>query len=110
MEPEDDYPPEDDLPYDDEQDEQEGMRPLARALLINLVIVVLYGGVLLAANETGEAMIFTGLLMMGQAAVNLVAMIVMFVLRKVEWGLGLLLSALILAVVGFSSCVAAFQH
>ncbi len=104
MEPEDDYP------YDDEQDEQQGMRPLSRALFINLVIVVLYTGVLMAFEGRDEGLIVSGLMMLGQAAVNLVAMIVMFVMGKKEWGLGLLLSALILGVVGFSACVAGFQY
>ena len=105
-EPEDEY-------HDDEyqeDDEQEGMRPLIRALLINLVIVILYTAVLVVFEGRNEGLVVLGLMMMGQAGINFVAMIVMFVMGKKEWGLGLLLSGLILGVVGFSACVAGFTY
>lgn len=99
MEPEDEYA---------HDDEQAGMRPLSRALFINLVIVILYAGVLMGLKGSQEGLFISGIIMMAQAAVNLVVMIVMFVMRKKEWGLGLLLSALILGVVGFSACLSVF--
>ena len=103
-EPEEEY-------HDDEyqeEDGQEGMRPLIRALLLNLVIVLLYTAVLVVFEGRNEGLFVSGLFMLGQSGINFVAMIVMFIMGKKEWGLGLLLSGLILGVVGFSACVAGF--
>ena len=104
MEPDDAYP---------NDDEQEGMRPMMKALRLNAIIVLIYAGCILVFSfvaARGEMMeyflVWTGLLMLGHGVVCLIAGIYFFIAKKPEWGKGTLLSGLVILIIGFSSCVA----
>ena len=107
MEPEDDY---------QNEDSQDGMHPMKKVGRINLIILLVYAGVFLASSVVfarGEAMsawlIWTGLAMLAQGGVNLALGVIFFIVSKPELGKGALLSGLVLLVIGFSTCVAAFS-
>ena len=83
MEPEDAYPNDDD---------QDGMRPMAKAGRINLIILLIYAGVLLIftyLNAEGELelwLVFVGIAMLAHGAISLAVGVIYFIMSKPEWG------------------------
>ena len=105
--------PEDITPNDDDQD---GMHPMVKVGRLNLIILLVYAGVIivisfLSAPEEAFAawLLWTGLAMLVQGGINLAAAIVLFIMRKAGMGAGALVSGFVLLIIGFSSCVAAFS-
>lgn len=107
MEPEDDY---------QNGDDEQGMRPMRKVGRINLIILLVYAGLLLVyslvaagGDELGAWSAFVGLAMLAHGAINLAAGVVFFIMRKPEYGKGALVSGLVLLVIGFASCVVAIS-
>ena len=97
-------------------DDQDGMHPMMKVGRINLIILLIYAGVLVVVSflsASGEEfaawLIWIGLAMLVQGGINVVAAIVFFIMRKSGWGAGALVSGFVLLIIGFSSCVAALS-
>ena len=86
------------------------MQALLRALGINAIIAIAYTGLIVMVQGQNEGMILSGMMMMGQGALNLIPAIVLLIKGEKAWALGCLLSALILPIVGFSTCVTGFNY
>ena len=102
--------PQDTLPNDDDQG---GMHPMVKVGRLNLIILLVYAGLILVISfisAPGEALmawlLWVGLAMLAQGGINIIAALVLFIMRKGLLGAGALVSGFVILIIGFSSCVA----
>ena len=90
------------------------MGSVSKAVLVNLVGVVIYAGALYVWAVFGEDadlagwIFLVGIGMMVHSGVALVAGGVLFMMGRPKWGKGMWVCTLLLLLIGFSTCIAAF--
>ncbi len=70
---------------------------------VNLLLALFFA--VLGATNSDVAWVGAGILMFFQGGLNFVAGLIMVIIGRREWGLPMLLSGILLAIIGFGVCV-----